>query len=322
MALGVLAVSLWTGLALDLGDVVGATLLNLVTLSVTAYFAHGSQAWPVFVVTVLPVCATVVGCTFWLRARLDEVTASAARAQVETVEATLAAREADERAVLLRARTSAEQLAEREERAVLVSDRAADLSSAADAVSAEASTTAGAVAELSQAIHELSRTAQATDRISAGVADTARDAAGLMSQLSSSSQGVVAASQVIAEIAAQTNLLALNATIEAARAGSVGAGFAVVAGEVKELARQSGQNAERINTTIAQVEEDMAAAVTHVARIASEILELRAQNSTLAGAIEEQSVAVAQIAESVGGTASQASRIADGVKTLEAIARA
>ncbi|MDQ2757195.1 MAG: methyl-accepting chemotaxis protein [Actinomycetota bacterium] len=322
VALAAVAVSLWAGLSLDLGDVVVANLLNLLTLSLTASVAAGPLPWPLFVVSVFPICVTVGGCTFWLRARMDEVAASAAQAYLESAGVTLAAREADERSARERASTSAERLAERERRAALVRDRATELASAADAVSTEATTTAAAVSELSQAIHGLSRTAQETDRISAGVAETARDAADLMSQLSTSSQGVVAASRVIAEIAAQTNLLALNATIEAARAGSVGAGFAVVAGEVKQLARQSGENAASINTTIVQVELEMAAAVAHVTRIATEISALQAQNATLAGAIEEQSVVVAQISHSVGDTASQASRIADGVKTLETIARA
>lgn len=61
------------------------------------------------------------------------------------------------------------------------------------------------------------------------------------------------------EIAGQTNLLALNASIEAARAGSMEAGFAVVAGEVANLADQSQQAshsiADLIWTTIDTVNE-------------------------------------------------------------------
>ncbi len=59
--------------------------------------------------------------------------------------------------------------------------------------------------------------------------------------------------QVLDDFSERTNLLAMNASIEAAHAGSAGAGFAVVANEIKSLAAQSSAQAAKIGENIRQI---------------------------------------------------------------------
>lgn len=96
-----------------------------------------------------------------------------------------------------------------------------------------------------------------------------KDGVGVMGELASSMENITQASQevtkvvkTIDEIAFQTNLLALNAAVEAARAGEAGAGFAVVAEEVRNLARRSAEAAKNtaalIEGTVKMVSEGKA----------------------------------------------------------------
>lgn len=71
-------------------------------------------------------------------------------------------------------------------------------------------------------------------------------------------------SQVVGDISDQTHLLALNASIESARAGEHGAGFAVVAGEIRKLAEQSSAAVSSINDLIQQIQKHVANVVTNI----------------------------------------------------------
>ncbi|KIX13949.1 hypothetical protein X474_12500 [Dethiosulfatarculus sandiegensis] len=95
-----------------------------------------------------------------------------------------------------------------------------------------------------------------TENISAKIADTqnvAANAASAMKHLPQSIEDISKTSKKTAvivkcinEIAFRTNLPALNAAVEAARAGEAGAGFAVVAAEVRSLALNAAEAAKQM----------------------------------------------------------------------------
>ena len=80
-------------------------------------------------------------------------------------------------------------------------------------------------------------------------------------EVDTSAQEIGVIIETIGQIANQTNLLSLNAAIEAARAGEHGKGFAVVADQIRKLADQSSQSAQRISDLITGIQEQSKSAV-------------------------------------------------------------
>jgi methyl-accepting chemotaxis protein len=300
---------------------------DLVVISVLAGAIILASQWLVFPpktavwhTVVIWMMATIMGVVMhWLRRLLDDRATDVDDAHAQLGRLQVQALTEQRQTEAERAEVVANRLAEQTFLQGQVAEQATMLARSAAEVSQNTNTAATAAEQMSIDLRELFRTAQTTEQITGAVADRAQSAATVIKALEASSAQIMTASDVIQSIAEQTNLLALNATIESARAGESGRGFAVVANEVRELARQSGQNADAINRTLTEVRAQVAAAVTQVLEIANGMTELSDHHHTLAAAIEHQSATVAAVANTVARTADETHTMAAGIRTLEQI---
>ena len=127
--------------------------------------------------------------------------------------------------------------------------------------------------------------------------------------------------ELISKIASQTNLLALNATIEAARAGEAGKGFAVVASEVKLLANQTSHATGEISNQVAEIQDATRRAVTEITSIAGIIDDLTGVATSIASAVEQQSMSAREIVSSMQTAAHNTVHTADEITAVEQVAR-
>ncbi|MGP0174698.1 methyl-accepting chemotaxis protein [Pseudomonas sp. NCHU5208] len=181
---------------------------------------------------------------------------------------------------------------------------------------AETDQVATAMSQMAATVHEVARNAEvaavatrnAEERVGTGsqvvgqtlqrvdqLANAMDATTASIERLSQDAQRIDAVLDVIKSVAEQTNLLALNAAIEAARAGEQGRGFAVVADEVRALARRTQQSTAEIETLIATLREGTQRAVQDMQQSASLVTQAVSDANQTEGALAAISEAVAQI---------------------------
>jgi len=191
--------------------------------------------------------------------------------------------------------------------------RARAVGGAIGEVSGNISSVAFAADQLSESAREISAKSSEVARLSTEAAQVADQATMAMTQLRESSNKIDRVVSTIASVAEKTKLLALNATIEAARAGEAGKGFSVVASEVKTLANQTGDATIDIEAQIRETRDQITHTVTAIEAIVERIKAVNASQITMAGAVEEQSIAVNELGGNLAAASSAANRIRDEV---------
>jgi methyl-accepting chemotaxis protein len=200
------------------------------------------------------------------------------------------------------------------------------MSQSGQTVSRDAQEQAACIEETSASLEEISATtrenanrAGEADRLMREATQTVGRATQAMNDLktsmdviSKSSHQVAAVLKSIDEIAFHTNILALNAAVEAARAGEAGAGFSVVADEVRSLAQRAAEAARSSGDIIEKTVADVSKGVQLVALAHGAFNEV---SSTIAGG----STVVSQIASSSEEQARGISSIGQAISRIETV---
>ena len=166
-------------------------------------------------------------------------------------------------------------------------------------ISSNLTSVAEATEEMSHTVGDIASNTERARHISSEATAQASSISGIMVELGGSARETGKVVETITSISGQTNLLALNATIEAARAGAAGKGFAVVAHEIKELAQMTSNATDEIKAKIAGIQSSTSNTIGDIESIASVITQVGEIVSTIAAAIEEQSVVTRDVASNV-----------------------
>ncbi|MGY3259077.1 methyl-accepting chemotaxis protein [Pseudomonas sp. S1Bt23] len=228
------------------------------------------------------------------------------------------------------------------------------VATASHEMSATAQDVARSAAQAAQAARDADQATRqglsVIDRTTASIDHLAADMSTAMTQvegLAANSEKIGSVLEVIRAIAEQTNLLALNAAIEAARAGEAGRGFAVVADEVRNLARRTQESVEETRQVIEELQsgtqevvgsmgnshrqaqgsvEQVGQAVTALRQIGDAVTVISDMNLQIASAAEEQSAVAEEInnnvatirdvTESLSEQANESARVSQSLNSL------
>jgi methyl-accepting chemotaxis protein len=223
-----------------------------------------------------------------------------------------------------------------------VSNASQDLAEGASEQAASIEETSASMEEMSSMTKLNEENANHANRIMKETELFVERATASMKQLSDSMKKISEASEetskiikTIDEISFQTNLLALNAAVEAARAGEAGAGFAVVANEVRNLAVRAAEAAKNTSTmiegTLKRVKEgseilvhssgefsQMADSALKAGDLVERITVASGEQSTM---IEQIKTAFVEMSQVVQGTAANAEESASASEELSAQAK-
>lgn len=148
------------------------------------------------------------------------------------------------------------------------------------------------------------------------LADSATSASSSIESLSAEIQNIGTVLSVIKSVAEQTNLLALNAAIEAARAGEQGRGFAVVADEVRALARRTQQSTEEIERLVSALRSAAQSSVQQI-QSSGELVKLAVsdalQTESALGSIAAAVSLIQQMNQQIAAAAEEQSSVAEEI---------